>query len=133
MGEALQASARAFDLWRKEVPFDRQKILEKAARILEDRFETIAANLTKEMGKPLPEARLELQMGIEIIRWYGEEAKRIYGRIITGRSSAFHLGVRRDPDRPSDLICGVEFPRRKCDAQGRRGDSFGLFHHHKAK
>ena len=82
LNEALSASQKGFDVWRSVTALERQKTLEKAARLLEERFETIASNLTKEMGKPLAEAKVELQMAIDILRWYGEEGKRIYGRTV---------------------------------------------------
>ena len=34
------------------------------------------------MGKPLVEAKIEMQVAIDLLRWYGEEGKRVYGRII---------------------------------------------------
>ena len=56
LDEALAASEKAYQIWRKETALNRQKIMEKACRILEDRFDEVAENLTKEMGKPLVEA-----------------------------------------------------------------------------
>jgi succinate-semialdehyde dehydrogenase/glutarate-semialdehyde dehydrogenase len=38
--------------------------------------------MTREQGKPLNEARGEVLKGAEILRYYAEEGKRIYGRII---------------------------------------------------
>ena len=81
LDEALAASEKAFQVWRKETALNRQKIQEKACRILEDRFDEVAENLTKEMGKPLAEAKIELSVAIDIIRWYGEEGNGFTGAL----------------------------------------------------
>jgi succinate-semialdehyde dehydrogenase/glutarate-semialdehyde dehydrogenase len=85
LDRALDSSRDGFNHWRAMTPLSRQAILEKAARLLEDRFEVNSANLTREMGKPLAEAKIEMQVAIDLLRWYGEEGKRIYGRIIPSR------------------------------------------------
>src|SRR6056300_1412118 len=59
---ALESSLEGFNVWRKMTPHSRQDILEKAARLLEERFEDISSNLTREMGKPIAEARVEMRV-----------------------------------------------------------------------
>ena len=60
LDNALQASAEGFETWKNVTPLERQAIMEKAARLMEDRKEDIAKTLTMEMGKPLAEAKVEL-------------------------------------------------------------------------
>ena len=110
LDEALAASDKAFQVWRKETALNRQKILEKACRILEDRFDEVAENLTKEMGKPLAEAKIELSVAIDIIRWYGEEGKRIYGRTVPSRMPGISQTVRKDPVGPVIAFVAWNFP-----------------------
>jgi succinate-semialdehyde dehydrogenase/glutarate-semialdehyde dehydrogenase len=110
LDEALLASQKGFDVWRSVTAFEIQKTLEKAARLLEERFETIAANLTREMGKPLAEAKVELQMAIDILRWYGEEGKRIYGRTVMPRVAGMQQTVRKDPIGPVIAFVAWNFP-----------------------
>ena len=110
LDEALAASEKAFQVWRKETALNRQKILEKACRILEDRFDEVAGNLTKEMGKPLAEAKIELSVAIDIIRWYGEEGKRIYGRTVPSRMPGISQTVRKDPVGPVIAFVAWNFP-----------------------
>ena len=55
---ALDASVEGFEVWRNTPPIKRQAVMEKAARILEDRVDRIARNLTMEMGKPIAEAKM---------------------------------------------------------------------------
>lgn len=110
LDEALAASEKAYQIWRKETALNRQKIMEKACRILEDRFDEVAENLTKEMGKPLVEARLELGVAIDIIRWYGEEGKRVYGRTVLPRMAGMTQTVRKDPVGPVIAFVAWNFP-----------------------
>lgn len=78
--EALAASAAGFKVWRDTTPINRQAIMEKAARLMEERMDSIATTLTLEMGKPLAESKVEMGFVVEVTRWYAEEGKREIGR-----------------------------------------------------
>jgi succinate-semialdehyde dehydrogenase/glutarate-semialdehyde dehydrogenase len=110
LDEALAASEKAYKIWRGQTALSRQKVLEKACRILEDRFDEVAENLTKEMGKPLVESKLELGVAIDVIRWYGEEGKRIYGRTVLPRMAGIAQTVRKDPVGPVIAFVAWNFP-----------------------
>lgn len=49
--------------------------------------EALATILTMENGKPLVESRAEIAYGASFIRWFAEEAKRVYGEVIPFPSS----------------------------------------------
>jgi succinate-semialdehyde dehydrogenase/glutarate-semialdehyde dehydrogenase len=91
-------------------PHSRQDILEKAARLLEERFEDISANLTREMGKPIAEARVEMRVAIDLLRWYAEEGKRLYGRIIPSRFPNMQHEARKAPVGPVVAFIAWNFP-----------------------
>ena len=57
---ALEACREGFAVWRGMTALARQQIMEGAARLIEERKDQIAENLTLEMGKPLGEAKMEL-------------------------------------------------------------------------
>ena len=107
---ALQSSLDGFNVWRKMTPHSRQTILEKAACLLEDRFEDISANLTREMGKPVSESRIELRVAIDLLRWYAEEGKRVYGRIIPSRFPNMQHEARKEPVGPVVAFVAWNFP-----------------------
>ena len=67
LDEALDAADKAFKIWKKTMPFDRYKILRKAADLLRDRADMIAEVMTTEQGKPLTEAKSETLMGADRI------------------------------------------------------------------
>ena len=107
---ALQSSLDGFNVWRKMTPHSRQNIMEKAARLLDERFENISANLTREMGKPIGESRIELRVAIDLLRWYAEEGKRVYGRIIPSRFPNMQHEARKEPVGPVVAFVAWNFP-----------------------
>lgn len=107
---ALQASQRGFATWSATPPAERQVVFEKAARFLEDRMETTARTLTREMGKPLAESRQELTFAINILRWYGEEGKRAYGRLIPSRAPGMRQIAMQRPVGPCLAFVAWNFP-----------------------
>ena len=110
LDEALESNAEAFKLWKKESPLNRQKIIENACRNLESKFDQVATNLTIEMGKPLAEAKMELSVGLDVLRWYGEEGKRAYGRIVPSRMSNMSQTVLKEPIGPVIAFVAWNFP-----------------------
>ena len=73
LDQAMASNARVNKEWANTPPLQRQKIIEASARLLEERFDTIAANLTTEMGKPLAEAKaddlsLDLSTAAPVVR-----------------------------------------------------------------
>ena len=59
LDEALAAAAAGFKVWRAVAPFERCRIMRKAAAIMRERNEEIAPLLTMEQGKTLAEAKME--------------------------------------------------------------------------
>ncbi|MBN9268792.1 MAG: aldehyde dehydrogenase family protein, partial [Mesorhizobium sp.] len=59
LDEALVAAAKGFQAWRRVSPFERSKLMRKAANLLRERNEAIATMMTLEQGKPVAEARME--------------------------------------------------------------------------
>jgi hypothetical protein len=86
LDEALAAASRGFKTWRAVTPFDRAKVMRKAAALVRERSETIAWLLVKEQGKTLVEALAETATSADIIEWFAEEGRRTYGRLIPSRT-----------------------------------------------
>ena len=80
--EALAASQKGFDAWRRVDVDARGAILRKAATLIRERAETIAVLLTTEQGKPIAEARGEVLSSAALFDYFAEEAKRAYGRVL---------------------------------------------------
>ncbi|WP_019906576.1 NAD-dependent succinate-semialdehyde dehydrogenase [Methylobacterium sp. 77] len=97
LDRALEAARRGLAEWRKVAPFERAKIMRRAADLLRARVEDIARTMTLEQGKPLAEARMETLAAADVIDWFSEEGKRAYGRIIPARFSGVTQMVLREP------------------------------------
>ncbi len=110
LDEALNASAEGFKVWRDTTAHARQAIMEKAARLMEDRIDDIAKTLTMEMGKPLAESKIEMGFVIEATRWYAEEGKRAYGRIVPARVPGTRQMVMKEPVGPACAFVAWNFP-----------------------
>src|SRR5262245_37067207 len=65
--DAIRAARAAFPEWANTPVPDRAQFMFRLKQILEDRFEELAALVTKENGKTLPEARGEVRRAIEVV------------------------------------------------------------------
>ncbi|MFT9159465.1 MAG: NAD-dependent succinate-semialdehyde dehydrogenase [Acetobacter sp.] len=110
LDHALHASARGFAVWKRKTAIERGAILTRAADLMETRKETIARTLTLENGKALAESIGEIQFCADATRWYAEEGKRIYGRIIPARTAATRQMVFREPVGPALGFAAWNFP-----------------------
>lgn len=110
LDRAINASLDGFKTWRATPAANRQKIMEQAARLMEERIDHIAKILTLEMGKPLAESKLEMQFVIEVTRWYAEEGKRAYGRVIPSRVPGVRQMMVKEPVGPCTAFVAWNFP-----------------------
>lgn len=108
--DALAASDKAFAHWRQVPAHERCARLERGVARLRERTEHIATLLTLEQGKPLAEARAEVAMAADLIKWYAEEARRIYGRIIPARLPNSRMDVIKLPVGPVAAFSPWNFP-----------------------
>jgi succinate-semialdehyde dehydrogenase/glutarate-semialdehyde dehydrogenase len=108
--QAAAAAHRTFQTWRKVPPFERGRLLKAAAALLAERIEAIAPVLTREQGKPLAEARSELGNAVNLIEFFAEESRRIYGREIPARLAGVVQTVRKEPVGPVAAFTPWNFP-----------------------
>lgn len=78
---AVDAAIRAAPDWAATHADERAAILHKSADLIEARVASIATALTAEQGKPVPDAEKEIRFGIEVLRYYAEEGRRIGGSL----------------------------------------------------
>src|SRR5271168_3096422 len=110
LDRALEAADKGFRAWRKISAYDRSKVMRKAADLLRSRADQIAALLTMEQGKPLPEAKGETLAGADVIDWFAEEARRAYGRVIPARAEGVYQLVIKEPVGPVAAFTPWNFP-----------------------
>ncbi|SAK62297.1 succinate-semialdehyde dehydrogenase (NAD(P)(+)) [Caballeronia pedi] len=107
---AADAAARGFKEWRKVSPYERSKLMRRAAQNIRERADQIAAIMTMEQGKPFGEARIETLSAADIIEWFAEEGRRTYGRVIPSRTDAVRQIVTREPVGPVAAFTPWNFP-----------------------
>jgi aldehyde dehydrogenase (NAD+) len=77
---AVDAAAEAFKTWRLVPAPKRAEILFRAAEMLVRRKEDLAQDMTREMGKPLPETRGDVQEAIDMTYYMAGEGRRLFGQ-----------------------------------------------------
>jgi len=108
--QALQATRRAFDVWRNTVPAERARILKGGANLIRERAEHIAELLTLEEGKPLAESRDEVLRAAEYFEWFAEEARRIDGRVVPSNRPGVQQLVKKQAIGPVAAFTPWNFP-----------------------
>lgn len=77
LGDAVDAAARGLAIWRQEPAQLRARVLQRAGQIIAERREVLAEIMSLEQGKPLIEARGELDRSVETFEWFAGEATRV--------------------------------------------------------
>ncbi len=110
LDRALAAADKGFQVWKKVSPYDRYKIMRKAADLLRARADDIGKIMTAEQGKPFIEAKGETLAGADVIDWFAEEARRAYGRIVPARAEGVYQLVMKEPVGPVAAFTPWNFP-----------------------
>lgn len=107
---ALDAASRAQAAWTGQSPSHRADLLRRAHdRLLAER-ERFAHTIRLEAGKPLTEARAEVDYAAGFLRWFAGEAVRIAGREQAAPGGGQRHLVSRWPVGPCLLITPWNFP-----------------------
>jgi len=80
--EAVRAARRAFPAWKKITPYDRGRLLQKAAELIEKHADELAQLVTLENGKPISEARREVATAVSWTEYYAGWATKLLGDTI---------------------------------------------------
>lgn len=107
---AIEAANAAQSAWAKKTGKERSTILRRWHTLIAENVEDLALLMTHEQGKPLAEAKGEIQSGLDYLEWFAEEAKRIYGDVIPGHMSDKRLIVIKQPVGVTAAITPWNFP-----------------------
>ncbi|MDD0812206.1 NAD-dependent succinate-semialdehyde dehydrogenase [Curvibacter sp. RS43] len=110
LDRALAAAQKGFDVWRKVPAVERSKTLRQAAALVRERAASMAEQMTQEQGKPLAEAKGEVLMAADIIEWFAEEGRRVYGRLVPPRNLGSQQLVLKEPVGPVAAFTPWNFP-----------------------
>jgi succinate-semialdehyde dehydrogenase len=107
---AIEAAAAAFPAWASKTPYERGDILLAAAEWILQRLDDLARITTEESGKPLSESLAEWRSATNYLKWFAEEGKRAYGRIIPARVGTRRIQVTHQPMGVIGTITAWNFP-----------------------
>jgi aldehyde dehydrogenase (NAD+) len=103
---AVEAAKKAFASWRLFPAPKRGEILFAVARLLEERKEALAREMTEEMGKVLTEARGDVQEAIDMAYYMAGEGRRMWGQTTPSEMrNKFQMSVRKPHG-----VCGIITP-----------------------
>src|SRR5579871_2875904 len=108
--DAAEAAAAALPGWSTMTGPARGAILYRAADILDKKFEQVAADMTREEGKTLPEAKGEVRRSINILRYFAGEGSRMPGMLVPSERDRVHMFALRKPIGVVGLITPWNFP-----------------------
>src|SRR5438105_2621475 len=102
--QALEAAARAQRGWARKTGVERGNVLRRWADLVERDKERLARLLSEEEGKPLSEARGEIDFGNSWFRYYAEFDRRIEGDIIAADKPNEQLWI---VPQPVGVVVGI--------------------------
>jgi succinate-semialdehyde dehydrogenase / glutarate-semialdehyde dehydrogenase len=110
MRQALTDAQLAMKSWRELPAKSRGDFLLAVAAELQRRGEEIARTITRENGKPLAQSKGEVAMSVDHLRWFAEEGRRAYGRIIPHQTPGKRHLVIKSPIGVVGAIAPWNFP-----------------------
>lgn len=108
--EALDGAARTQPEWGRRTPRERATILSTAFDLVRARREDLSAVIAAETGKPLTEARGEVDYGGEFLRWFAEQTAHLHGDYAVAPNGGFRVLTTKVPIGPCLLITPWNFP-----------------------
>ena len=107
---AAEAAASALPAWSSMPGPARGNLLFKVADILDKKFDQISAEMTREEGKTLPEAKGEVRRAINIFRYFAGEGSRLQGLLVPSERDRVHTFAIRKPIGVVGLVTPWNFP-----------------------
>jgi aldehyde dehydrogenase (NAD+) len=110
ISRAVAAAEAALQAWSAMSGPARGALLYKVADLLEQRFDGISADMTREEGKTLPESKGEVRRSINIFRYFAAEGPRLAGVLAPSERDRVHMFAVRKPVGVVALITPWNFP-----------------------
>src|SRR3989304_1090576 len=96
-GEVVEAAAAAWPAWAETPVVERARVMFRFRELMHKHFDELAALVTREHGKPLAEARAEVNRGIEVIEYACGIPSLITGEILPNIALDVDAEVVRHP------------------------------------
>jgi len=106
----IAAADAAFASWANLLPQDRGAILRRWHDLILEAREDLARLMVLEQGKPLSEARGEIDYAASFVAFYAEEAKRLNIESVTSHLPHAEMRISREPAGVAGLVTPWNFP-----------------------
>lgn len=107
---ACEAARRAFPSWSSTPAPVRGALIGRLGAILVEQKEMLSRILTREIGKPLREARGEVQEAIDTAHFFQSEGRRLYGETVPSEMRMKELMTYRRPIGVCGMVTAGNFP-----------------------
>ncbi len=107
---ACQVAKQASQAWRSLPAPLRGELIGNLGNVLTREKEALSELLCREIGKPLPEARGDVQEAIDTCHFFQSEGRRLYGQTIPSEMPAKDLMTYRRPLGVVGIITAGNFP-----------------------
>jgi succinate-semialdehyde dehydrogenase/glutarate-semialdehyde dehydrogenase len=107
---AIDSANAAWPAWRASTAKQRAVVLHKWHDLMLENADDLALILTTEQGKPLAEAKGEIQYAASFLEWFAEEGKRVNGDTIPTPASDKRIVVTKEPVGVCAAITPWNFP-----------------------
>ncbi|MBT9569365.1 MAG: NAD-dependent succinate-semialdehyde dehydrogenase [Thiobacillus sp.] len=107
---AVEAAHDAFPSWRNTPAKTRAQLLRRWFDLILQHRDDLATIMVSEQGKPLSEARGEIEYAASFIEWFAEEARRVYGDVVPSPWADRRMLTLKQPVGVAVLITPWNFP-----------------------
>ncbi|MGE6580347.1 NAD-dependent succinate-semialdehyde dehydrogenase [Vreelandella aquamarina] len=107
---AIDAADAALPSWRALTAQERADLLLKWHDLMLEHKHDLALLMTYEQGKPVREAEGEIAYAASFLRWFAEEARRVYGETIPAANANQRIVVTKQPVGVVGAITPWNFP-----------------------
>ena len=107
---AIEAAAQALQKWSKRTAKDRSNILQRWAKLMKQHHKDLAMIMTREQGKPTPEAQGEIAYAASFVEWFAEEATRVNGQVLQSPIGGRRIMTLKQPVGVTAAITPWNFP-----------------------
>ncbi|HEY7660728.1 MAG TPA: aldehyde dehydrogenase family protein, partial [Actinomycetota bacterium] len=108
--EACRVAREAHAQWAHTPAPVRGRAVQQLGRLVEDNAEALARTLTREIGKPIAEARGSVQEVVDTCTFFASEGRRLYGMTVPSELPDKQLFTFRVPIGVAAIVTAGNFP-----------------------
>ena len=108
--DALRTARESQRGWAATPAPSRGRVVQQFGRLVEANAETLARLITREIGKPIAEARGEVQEVVDTCNFFLSEGRRLYGQTVPSEMPDKQLFTFRAPVGVAAIVTAGNFP-----------------------